>query len=63
MNRVKPYKIFLVLAVMIAGIICLLLPEKKVIPVASMEDAVKNINTNTGTLQNENIDTVIVYKD
>lgn len=63
MNRVKPYKIFLVLTVMIAGVVCLLLPEKKVMPVASMEDAVKNINTNTNNLQNENIDTFMVNKD
>ena len=50
MNRAKPYKIFLVLSVMIAGVVCLLLPEKKVMPVASMSDAVKDSPSSMDTL-------------
>lgn len=41
MNRAKPYKILFVLAVMVAGGICMLLPDKNAIPVASVETVVK----------------------
>ena len=41
MNRANPYRIFLVLAVMVAGALCLLLPEKNAAPVANMGEAVK----------------------
>ncbi len=36
MKRTNPYKIFLVLVVMVAGIVCMLLLGKKMLPVASV---------------------------
>lgn len=37
MNRANPYRIFLVLAVMVAGTLCLFLPEKKSMPVTNVQ--------------------------
>lgn len=42
MKRAKPYKIFLVLAIVAAGVVCMLLPDKKVMPTASMKGVVEN---------------------
>lgn len=47
MNRAKPYKIFLVLAIVVAGVVCMLLPDKKVMPTASMKGAVENAAADT----------------
>lgn len=41
MKRTNPYKIFLVLVVMVAGVVCMLSPRKKVLPVASVSDVAK----------------------
>ena len=41
MKRTNPYKIFLVMVVMVAGVVCMLLPREKVLPVASMNDVAK----------------------
>lgn len=43
MNRAKPYKIIIVLAIVVVGLICMLLPEKKVVPTASIKGAVENV--------------------
>lgn len=56
MSRVKPYKIFLVLAVMIAGVVCLLLPEKKMVPIANVSEVVKPSMEVSDTIQNEKQD-------
>jgi len=56
MSRVKPYKIFLVLAVMIAGVVCLLLPEKKMAPIANVSEVVKPSMEVSDTIQNEKQD-------
>lgn len=47
MERAKPLKFLLVLAVMVAGGICMWLPEKKIVPVASVKDGM--------TLQNDDV--------
>lgn len=47
MKRAKPYKIFLVLAIVAAGVVCMLLPDKKVMPTASMKGAVENVAADT----------------
>lgn len=47
MKRAKPYKIFLVLAIIAAGVVCMLLPDKKVMPTASMKGAVGNVAADT----------------
>lgn len=41
MKRTNPYKIFLVLVVMAAGVVCMLLPREKVLPVDSVSDVAK----------------------
>ncbi len=45
MKRAKPYRIILVLAIIAAGVVCMLLPDKKVMPTASMKGAVENNKT------------------
>lgn len=62
MNRVKPYKIFLVLAVMIAGVVCLLLPEKKVMPVADVSELVKPSMAISDTIQKEKQDCNSIFQ-
>ena len=47
MKRAKPYRIILVLAIIAAGIVCMLLPDKKVMPTASMKEAVENVVEDT----------------
>ena len=37
MERLKTFKVILLIVVMLAGIICMLLPEKKAMSVASMD--------------------------
>ncbi len=59
MNRAKPYKIFLMLAIIIAGTVCLLLPEKKVMPVASMSNAVKGSSSSMDTLYVSSSDSLV----
>lgn len=55
MNRAKPYKIFLVLAVVVAGIVCMFLPEKKVIPLASMSESSTSIIDEDDSLSSDNL--------
>lgn len=43
MNRAKPYKIIIVLAIVVVGLICMLFPEKKVEPTASIKGTVENV--------------------
>lgn len=50
MKRAKPYKILLVLAVMVAGGMCMLLPEKNVLPVTSVNNIVKDSHSSTDTI-------------
>lgn len=50
MNRAKPYKILFVLAVMVAGGICTLLPDKNVMPVASVNGVVQDSQTQSDTI-------------
>lgn len=51
MSRVKNYKIFLVLAVIVAGVVCMFLPDKNPVPVASMSGALeKNDKSNDDTI-------------
>lgn len=47
MKRAKPYRIILVLAIIAAGVVCMLLPDKKVMPTASMKGAVENVAADT----------------
>lgn len=47
MNRAKPYKIIIVLAIVVVGLICMLLPEKKVVPTASIQGAVVSVQGDT----------------
>lgn len=57
MKRAKPYKIFLVLAIVAAGVVCMLLPDKKVMPTASMKGAVEKSNMNV-----DSTDSTIYHK-
>lgn len=59
MNRAKPYKILFVLAVMVAGGICMLLPEKSAIPVANMGGTAQNSQNQSDTLAEISFDTVV----
>lgn len=54
MNRAKPYKIFIVLAIVVAGVICILLPEKKTIPTASVKGAVESVEGDTVDVEEMN---------
>lgn len=47
MKRAKPYKIFFVLAIVVAGVVCMFLPDKKIMPTASMKGAVENVAADT----------------
>lgn len=47
MNRAKPYKFFLVLAIVVAGVVCMFLPDKKVMSTASMKGAVEDVAADT----------------
>ena len=60
MQRLKPYKIILALAVMIAGGICMLLPVKNAVPVASMGGVMKSSPSSADTLPDVSSDTVSV---
>lgn len=60
MNRAKPYKILFVLAVMVAGGICMLLPDKNVMPVASMNGVVQDSNPQSDTVSFISSDSNIV---
>ncbi len=60
MKRAKPNKIFLVLAVMVAGGICLLLPEKSAIPVANMGGTAQNSQNQSDTLAEISFDAIRV---
>lgn len=49
MKRAKPYKIILVLAVIIAGGICLLLPDKNTLPMASVSNIANGSHSSSDT--------------
>lgn len=56
MNRAKPYKFFFVLAVMVAGVICVFIPEKKVAPVANISEvAAPSGDNDSSSLQSDSI--------
>lgn len=57
MKRAKPYKIFFVLAIVVAGVVCMFLPDKKVMPTASMKGAVEKSNMNV-----DSTDSTIYHK-
>jgi hypothetical protein len=55
MKREQSYKFFLVLAIVVAGVVCFFLPEKKVLPTANMGGVVnENVSADTVGVEKEN---------